>query len=40
MRGKDIHAFEVYANLAKFDAYSKELAAKTLILENMENYSE
>lgn len=31
---------KIYANLTKFEAYSKKLAAKTLIQENASDYSE
>lgn len=31
---------DVYATFAKFEFYAKELAAKTLILENARNYSQ
>lgn len=32
--------FEIYANLAKFKTYIKEVASKTIILKNARNYLE
>ncbi|KAI5414110.1 hypothetical protein KIW84_058305 [Lathyrus oleraceus] len=40
MRVKTVMQDDIYATLAKFEAYSKELATKTLIQQNARNYSE